>query len=89
MSTYSELRKTKKRIHNIYGSKGLISLHYEELLEIREKTKNTWKNTLETLSGRLHKKGETQITKKCENHFTSLGIYEMPIKIKMKIPFNL
>jgi len=41
MSTYSELWKTKKRIHNIYGSKGLISLHYEELLEIKEKTKNT------------------------------------------------
>ena len=29
-----------------------------------------------------------QITKKCENYFTSLGIYEMPIKIKMKIPFS-
>lgn len=57
--------------------------------KLRERQKTHWKNTIETLSVRLHKKGEMQITKKCENYFTSLRIYEMPIKIKMKIPFNL
>lgn len=89
MSTYSELWKTKRRIHNIYGSKGLLSLHYEELLEIKEKTKNTLEKYSWNTVRQVTQKGEMQITKKCENYFTSLRIYEMPIKIKMKIPFNL
>lgn len=82
--------KTKKRIHNLYDNTGLIFLNYDKLLETNEKKKN--RNPLEKIQlkhGQASYTKRSASTNKHEKYFTSLIINEMPIKIKMKMPFNL